>query len=157
MSTSATVSARPRRIRKSSDTLVAEYAHARLVRDDLRRQRGACFCERAEPVSHIDHAEAASEAKTDPLATFVFPEQTQDEACWKAARKWEDDFGARRTRFYFDPPLAEWCATCRRRQELTEQLREAVRRHAGALRGLLARGLVLNRHLSDSVPNGGEQ
>lgn len=127
---------------KSSDELLREFVAIRARRDALRRERSGLFCERAEPVSPVDMADAASEAKGDPLATFVFPEPTQEEACWKAARKWDAD--SYKSRFYLDPPPSKWCATCQRRQVVSDAYRVAVRAHAGALRGLLARGRALD-------------
>lgn len=134
---------------RSSDELLREFYQIRATRNRLRRERGACFCLRAEPVTRQDFEDAAAERQSDPLATFEFPEPTQPEACWKHARTWEEtDY---RARFYFDPPQSEWCEPCRRRQELTEAYREAVRRHGGALRGLLRRGKALSGEAPQAV------
>jgi hypothetical protein len=126
---------------KSSDDLIRDFALARKRRDDLRRERAGLFCARAEPVSPQDYDEAHAEAQSDPMATFVFPEPTQAEPCWKAARKWRDD--GYHSKFYFDPPQSEWCEPCRRRQAVSDLYRVAVRRHGGALRGLLSRAKAL--------------
>jgi hypothetical protein len=123
---------------RSSDELIREYAATRQHRDRLRRERAGLFCERAEPVTADDYRDAQAEAQSDPLAEFEFPQTTQPEACWKAARKWDDT--RYRTRFYFDPPPSQWCESCRRRQSVNDAYRAAVRRHGGALRGLIARG-----------------
>lgn len=129
---------------KSSDRLLVEFITARDLRDRLKRERDGCFCERAEPMTPRDYEDAAAEAQTDPLATFEFPQPTQAEPCWKAARKWTPETPySNGGKFYHDPPMSEWCATCQRRQKASEDYREAVRRHAGALRGLIRRGKSL--------------
>ena len=117
---------------RSSDELVRDFYAVRSLRNRLRVERGGLFCERAEPLG--------VNADLEPVPA------TQAEPCWKAARKW-DDTGSR-ARFYFDPPPSEWCATCRRRQEVSDAYRESVKRHGGALRGLLRRGRAL-------LPSGG--
>lgn len=124
---------------KSSQELIEAFVFAHLERKRLRSQRDACYCERAEPVSRSDYEDAAAESRHDPMATFEFPQPTQDAACWKAARQWQDR-GPDEGRMYFIPPPSEWCATCQRRQTLTEALRAIAVRRAGALRGLIARG-----------------
>lgn len=126
---------------RSSDELLREFAVIRAHRDRLRRERAALFCERAEAVLVDPH-------------TFESLPREQDEPCWKAARRWDDSQS--RARFYFDPPTSQWCASCQRRQIVSDAYREAVKRHAGALRGLLARGkgqlLTLGAaHLVDAV------
>lgn len=137
---------------RSADDLIRDFAEVRAARRHFLAERNGLSCERAEPVSQRDRDEAQAEAQSDPLATFEFPPQpTQPEACWKAARKWED--GPYRARFYFDPPQSEWCASCRRRQEMAEAYRSASRSHGAALRGLLARGkcLIESRRTRDAV------
>lgn len=132
---------------RSSDELIRDFYAARALRDRLRRERAGLFCARAEPVSPQDYADAQCESQSDPLAVFVFPEPTQPEACWKAARKWDHD--SYRARFYFDPPQSEWCENCRQRQAVSDAYRAAVRAHGGALRGLLRRGKTLESRQSD--------
>ena len=111
---------------RSSDDLIRDLCVVRALRDRLRAERAALFCERAEPTTVDENFE------THP---------TQAEACWKAARKWKDDGYHRR--FYLDPPPSQWCESCRKRQEVSDAYREAVRHHGGALRGLLRRGKTL--------------
>jgi hypothetical protein len=134
---------------ESSDVLLARFVRVRELRDKIRADRDACFCLRAEPVTPTDMADAASEAHDDVLATFEFPQPTQAEPCWKAARKWEDDGPHRNGGFRLDPPISEWCEPCRQRQALTQRLRAAVNEHGGALRGLIRRGRALARKQFD--------
>lgn len=114
---------------RTADDLLARYAITRALRDAIREARDGCLCERHEGVD--ENMEARSGAP-----------------CWKAARQWKDEAypdgspKERRT-FYFDPPIDDWCPTCRRRQAYTEQLRVAVRDHASAKRAILQRGRAL--------------
>lgn len=129
----------------TSDELVERWMRIRQERDRVRRDRDARHCERAELVTRAYYG-AVAEAQTDPLATFELPEPSQPEPCWKAARKWtgptpHSDGGV----FYLDPPIVAWCLPCQERQALNDQLRVLVRQHAGALRGLVARGKSLLR------------
>jgi hypothetical protein len=130
---------------RSSDELIREFVVIREHRDRLRRERAGLFCSRAEPVTEDDYREAQAEAQAGQVAGFEFPQATQEQACWKAARKWDDT--GYRARLYFNPPMSEWCEHCRRRQAVNDAYREAVRRHAGALRGLIARGKAQLRAL----------
>lgn len=125
-------------VARSSDDMLRSFTEIRAARSYFLSERNGLLCERAEPVSQRDHDEAQAEATSDPLATFEFPQPTQEEACWKMARKWED--GPYRARFYFDPPQSEWCESCRRRQKMSEAYRSASRQHGAALRGLIRRG-----------------
>jgi hypothetical protein len=127
----------------TSDALLVRFAQVRAQRNALRAERDSCFCLRAEPVTPQDMADAASEAHDDVLATFEFPQPEQPQPCWKAARKWRDDGPDARSGFVLDPPPAQWCEPCQRREVLTQQLRSAVQAHGGALRGLLRRGCAL--------------
>ena len=127
---------------KSSDAMIADFVAARALRDKLRSERGACLCERSEQPD--DAAIQAALEGPDPIEA--------GEPCWKAARQWDNNPEHYRARFHFDPPMSEWCATCQRRQALTIQLREAITKHAGALRGLMRRGQVLNRAAFNRIP-----
>jgi hypothetical protein len=120
-------------MRDASDILLF-YARTRDLRDRIRDARDACMCERHEGWRVVDGV----------------PEMNSGEPCWKAARKWDDEVAwngepTGRRRFYFDPPIDAWCATCRNRQAYTEQLRAAVRDHAAAKRAILQRGRALAR------------
>lgn len=127
---------------RSTDDIVREFWAVRTLRDKLRAERAGLLCERAETVTQADIEDAQAEAQNDPLAVIVFPAHREPmEPCWKAARKWEDD--GYRSRFYFDPPQSKWCETCRKRQAVSDAYRESVRKHGGALRGLLRRGKAL--------------
>lgn len=126
--------------------VVRRFCAARARRDRLRRERAECFCERAEPMSPVAFEDAAAEAILDPIITLRLPQPTQEEPCWKAARQWTpptpySDGG----KLYYDPPMSAWCEPCRRRQRVNDELREAIRAHAGALRGLIAHGKTLIR------------
>lgn len=138
---------------RSSDELLREFVAIRGRRDELRRDRAGLFCERAE-VSPDDYADAAAEAKQNPCNIFELPQPTKAEPCWKAARKWANDDryepDPERRRFYLDPPPSEWCASCQRRQVVSDAYREAVRQHGGALRGLLRRGRALQATVESS-------
>jgi hypothetical protein len=127
-----------------SDVMLARYASTRDLRDRIRDARDGCLCERAEGVEFVDGC--------DDL-----PIQRSGTPCWKAARKWEpvtayDGCPTGEHRFYFDPPIDEWCATCRARQAYTEQLRAAVRDHAAAKRAILQRGRALVRQQQAGTP-----
>lgn len=116
---------------KQADALLSCYAGTRDLRDRIREARDGCLCERHEGVD----------------GNF---EMRSGEPCWKAARKWDDVIAwdgspTGRTNFHFDPPIDDWCATCRQRQAYTEQLRAAVREHAAAKRAILQRGRMLVR------------
>lgn len=116
-------------VKPDSDVLET-YARTRDLRDQIRDARDKCLCERHEGVQWVDG----------------LPEPQSGQPCWKAARQWDngrvDEWG-KPVRFYFDPPIGDWCATCRNRQALTEQLRAAVRDHAAAKRAVLQRGRKL--------------
>lgn len=113
-----------------SDRLLVRFITRRDLRDRLRDERDSLYCERAEPVTQIDPA------------TDLPIQPTQEQPCWKMARKFRDN-DSYRAAMYFDPPEAEWCSNCRRREDVTADLRDAVRSHAGALRGLIRRGKSL--------------
>lgn len=132
---------------KSSDELIREFGSIRSERDRLRALRGGLLCQRAELVSRSDYEDAAAEQKAEPWARFAFPQATQAEPCWKAARRWRE--GHNRAEFYFDPAPSEWCESCRQRQAATDAYRVAVRQHGGALRGLLRRARTLEQAKSD--------
>lgn len=117
---------------KTADDLLRAYAASRDLRDRVLTARNGCLCNRHERVDMVDG----------------IPEPQSGEPCWKAARKWEssddpDRFETRR--FYFDPPIDEWCVSCRQRQAFTSQLRTAVKDHAAAKRAILQRGRALVR------------
>jgi hypothetical protein len=119
--------------------VVKRYVAARVERDRLKAERDGCFCERAEPALQPGYV---MEIDGDDLPREAAP--TQAEPCWKMARKRTQptpysDGGE----FYLDPPMAEWCETCRRRQAASDAYKVAVRAHAGALRGLLRHGRKL--------------
>lgn len=114
---------------KNAERLLSDYARSRDLRDSIRVARDACLCERHEGVG-------------------VDLEPRSGAPCWKSARKWEDVIAwdgapTGRTTFHFDPPIDDWCATCRQRQAYTSQLRAAVREHAAAKRSILQRGRML--------------
>ena len=120
-----------------SDDLLSRYARTRDLRDHVKDARNACLCDRAERAANLAELDAQDAAGVSA-------------PCWKAARQWEDEVdwegsptGERR--FYFSPPVAEWCHSCRQRQAFTEQLRAAVREHAAAKRVILQRGRALAR------------
>jgi hypothetical protein len=117
---------------RCSDALIRDFYAIRTLRNRLKSERDSLLCERHE------RAELPEGFDWDtPLPEPKPP-------CWKAARQWERDRDGEPTRrFYLDPPPSEWCAACRRRQEVSDAYRESVRRHGGALRGLLRRGRVL--------------
>ena len=115
--------------KKGSDDLLMVYATTRDLRDRIKAARDGCSCERHEGFDLVDGV------ITDRLG----------EACWKAARKWSDRGPDLSPEFYLDPPIDEWCATCRNRQAYTEQLRAAVKDHAAAKRSILQRGRALVR------------
>lgn len=115
--------------RKSTDAMVVQYASTRSMRDRLRVARDGCLCERHEGVGE----------NLEPRI---------GEPCWKAARQWSDHVDGDgcptgRRSFHFDPPIDDWCQTCRQRQAYTVQLRAAVRDHASAKRAILQRGRKL--------------
>lgn len=119
---------------RTADDLVREFYAVRALRNRLREERDSLLCERTEsgPPADFDWDSGGSLPEVGP-------------PCWKAARQWERDRDGEPTRhFYFDPPESEWCANCRRRQHVSDAYRETVRRHAGALRGLLRRGKTLS-------------
>lgn len=104
--------------------LIARYAATRDLRDRIRDARDACLCERHEGAERTG------------------------EPCWKSARQWTPEVAwngepTGRTAFHFDPPIDEWCASCRNRQALTTQLRAAIKEHAAAKRSVLQRGRKL--------------
>ena len=114
--------------RKADDVLLRAYAESRDLRDRVRTARNGCLCYRHEGVDQ------------------------SGEPCWKSARQWESNDDPERfemRRFYFDPPMSEWCVSCRQRQEFTEQLRTAVKAHAAAKRAILQRGRALCRAAVD--------
>lgn len=118
---------------KTSDQLLRGYAQSRDMRDALKKARNACMCDRSEGVDMVDG----------------IPTPQVGQPCWKAARQWDngssyDDDGAPK-RFWFDPPISEWCESCRNRQAYTVQLRAAVRDHAAAKRSILQRGRAMVR------------
>jgi hypothetical protein len=115
--------------------MLRNFALVRSERDRLRRERAAFVCTRGE-VNQADVDDARSEAQRDPTASVVIQPTTQDGPCWKLARVMDPET----ERMKFDPPIAEWCASCRRRENVTAQLRHASMKHGGALRGLLRRG-----------------
>jgi len=111
----------------TGDQLIARFVDLRLSRNRVKRERDGLLCERNENGEYVG---------LDNLGMPVF-----SQPCWKAARKRTEptpysDGGV----FYLDPPPAQWCASCQRREVLTESLRLLVRQHAGALRGLVRRG-----------------
>lgn len=123
--------------RRPADALLASYARTRDLRDRVKAARDACFCERHEGYELVDG----------------LPSPKSGTPCWKSARKWDNDFcddSGRPVPFRFDPPIGEWCATCRQRQAYTEQLRAAVRDHAAAKRAILQRGRSLARKQESS-------
>jgi hypothetical protein len=122
-----------------SDVMLARYASTRDLRDRIRDARDKCLCERHEGVQWVDG----------------LPEPQSGAPCWKAARQWDNgkcDEDGRPVRFYFDPPIDSWCATCRNRQAYTEQLRAAVRDHAAAKRAILQRGRAIVRQQQAGTP-----
>lgn len=125
---------------KPADALLSSYAKTRDVRDRLKDARNGCMCQRHEGVDFEDG----------------LPVQQLGAPCWKAARKWDESFcddEGMPVPFRFDPPISEWCDTCRQRQAFTEQLRVAVREHAAAKRAILQRGRALLRHKPTEEPN----
>lgn len=119
---------------RTSDDLVRDFYAIRKQRDRLKAERDSLLCERHElgVPDDWDWDKGGIRARAgDP--------------CWKSARRWERDRDGEPTRrFYFDPPPAEWCAACRRRQNASDAYRATVKRHGGALRGLLRRGKALS-------------
>ena len=114
---------------RTSDAILMRYAETRDLRDRLYDARNSRLCERHEGIG--DNREPNS-----------------GEPCWKAARQWTDEVGwngepTGHRSFHFDPPIDDWCTTCRQRQAYTEQLRAAVRDHAAAKRAILQRGRML--------------
>ncbi len=121
----------------TSEDVVRRFVQARLARNTAKDARDACLCER--------HSESRTLFDFNAAGEFVCqPPAIQEEPCWKAARKrtevtpWDDG-----GKFYLDPPMSEWCETCRRRQGLAAEYTRAVRAHAGALRGLIRHGRTL--------------
>ena len=106
-----------RATRKSSDQLLIEFAQINDEKTRLRRQRADRHCLRAE--------------------TYGPDKPTQDEACWKKFKTFDEDHEAWVFR------TEKWCTACRARQEVNNQLRVAARRRVAALRGLLSRGRTL--------------
>lgn len=135
-------------MKKPADALLSRYASTRDHRDRLKASRDACLCDRHEGVEWKDGV----------------PEQRTGEPCWKAARKWDHEVDwsgepTGRSSFRFEPPITEWCDTCRARQTYTEQLRVAVREHAAAKRAILQRGRSLARKSAAQetpIPSGQE-
>ena len=99
----------------TSDELLRRFAAVRGKRDKLRSERAACTCERQGANGY----------------------ETQDGPCWKTLRVFKEDI----QQWIFH--TARWCASCRRRHEMHEALRQASREHGTALRGLLRRGHAL--------------
>jgi hypothetical protein len=132
---------------KSSDDLLREFFLARHDRNRLRSERAGLLCERSEAMTLDAVEDACAKELADPLWNGSLHVHEAKEPCWKAARKWEET--NYRSRFYFDPPMAEWCETCRRRQEVSDAYRASVRKHGGALRGLLRRGKAVAK---DGLP-----
>lgn len=114
--------------KRDEAALLATYARTRATRDLIRKGRDACLCERGESGEQV-------ELDADGMPVFHAP-------CWKSARKREGEDG---DKFRLDPPISEWCATCRKREALVGQLRHATRQHAAAKRAILARGRALAR------------
>lgn len=124
----------------TADALLSRYASTRDLRDKIRRARDGCLCQLHEGVDIVDGV----------------PEPQIGEPCWKAARKWDREFAdeyGKPVPFRFDPPISEWCATCRQRQAYTEQLRASVREHAAAKRSVLQRGRALVRRSKPPPPS----
>lgn len=115
---------------KTANALLLGYAQTRDRRDRVRDARDECFCERHEGIEIVDG----------------IPTERLGSPCWKAARHWSHDEEGQPSGFYLDPPIGQWCATCRARQAYTEQLRAAVREHAAAKRSILQRGRALGKH-----------
>lgn len=86
-----------------------EFDLARRVALQLKNQRNACRCERAEPDD------------PDVGANGTVP-------CWK---DWLDGVDDR-----YLPPLDEWCGPCRERQRLHEAYRQAMTTRGARLRVL---------------------
>ena len=129
-------------MKKGADDLLASYARTRDLRDRLKDARNDCMCQRHEGITWEDG----------------LPVQQIGAPCWKAARKWDESFCddvGKPVPFRFDPPVSEWCDSCRQRQALTEQLRAAVRDHAAAKRSILQRGRAVVR--SATHQQGGHQ
>ncbi len=128
---------------KPADSLLSSYAHTRDLRDQIKAARNACLCERHEGIEWDGE----------------LPIPKSGEPCWKAARTWDaafsDDSGMP-VPFHFDPPISEWCDTCRQRQAYTEQLRAVVREHAAAKRAILQRGRALVRRSTTRNGHAGE-
>jgi hypothetical protein len=117
---------------KTADDLLRAYAATRDLRDRVLTARNWCLCNRHEGVDIVDG----------------IPEPQSGEPCWKAARQWDSTDDLERPeakRFYLDPPIDEWCVSCRQRQAFTSQLRAAVKDHAAAKRAILRRGRALVR------------
>jgi hypothetical protein len=119
-----------------SEVMLARYASTRDLRDRIRDARDECLCERHEGYEWVED----------------MPVPKSGEPCWKAARHWSHDEEGQRDGFYLDPPISEWCQTCRARQAYTEQLRAAVRDHAAAKRAILQRGRALVRQQQAGTP-----
>lgn len=127
---------------KPTDAIVMAFAAARKERDRLRYERAGLLCERVEATNDLDTYEAAASARPAVMHELAGAGNDPGEPCWKAARRWKDN-GPYSPTFYFDPPPAEWCDTCQRRQVVSDAYREAVRKHGGALRAVIARGLAI--------------
>ena len=100
----------------TSDDLLRRFAKIRRRRDLLRRERAGCHCQRRD-------------------GNEVYP--TQDGPCWKALRFFDEEYEM------WKFPTETWCGTCRKRQQVHEQLRMVTQQHGAALRGLLRRGYAL--------------
>ena len=100
----------------TSDELLRKFARIRRRRDQLVLQRAGQHCQRQGAAGY---------------------EEGQDGPCWKTLRHFDQDF----QRWTF--ATESWCRTCRRRQEIHDELRQVSRQHGAALRGLLRRGYVL--------------